>query len=115
MEPAYARLIGQVGTDIKKEITITRKDDYPFNIIGIKYRNGKEIEVDLKEFNGANADGYVLTIANKKAAAGRYADSVILTTDSTIKPTITVPVYGQIISPAPQPEKAPSKKDASDE
>jgi hypothetical protein len=59
------------------------------------------------------ADGYILTIENKKTVAGRYADTVILTTDSRIKPTITIPVYGQIISTAPQPVPTPPKKSAS--
>ena len=42
------------------------------------------------------------------------ADTVILTTDSSIKPTINIPVYGQIVSAAPQPVPTPPKKSASD-
>jgi hypothetical protein len=113
MEPAYARLVGQSGTDIKKAITITREKAYPFKILQIKARNGNDIAVDVQEFTEAEADGYILTIENKKTAAGRYADTVILTTDSRIKPTITIPVYGQIISKAPQPVPTPPKKSAS--
>jgi hypothetical protein len=113
MEPAYARLVGQSGTDIKKAITITREKAYPFKILQIKARNGNDIAVDVQEFTEAEADGYILTIENKKTAAGRYADTVILTTDSRIKPTITIPVYGQIISTAPQPVPTPPKKSAS--
>jgi len=108
LEPAYARLVGEVGTDIKKTITITRERDYPFKIVDVKARNGKDIVFDLKEFRKDDGDGYLLTIENKKTAIGRYADSLILTTDSSIKPTITVPVYGQIFSTAPAPKSAPS-------
>ncbi|MBC2710194.1 MAG: hypothetical protein HGJ94_04085 [Desulfosarcina sp.] len=114
MEPAYARLVGPVGTDINKAITITREKAYPFKILAAKARNGNDIAVNVKEFSKADGDGYVLTIENKKTAAGRYADMVILTTDSKIKPTITVPVYGQIISAAPQPKRTPTNKSASD-
>jgi hypothetical protein len=113
MEPAYARLVGQAGTDIKKAITITREKAYPFKILQAKARNGNDIAFDVQEFTKAEADGYILTIENKKTAAGRYADTVILTTDSRIKPTITIPVYGQIISTAPQPVPTPPKKSAS--
>jgi len=114
MDPAYARLVGQAGTDIKKAITITREKAYPFKILGAKARNGNDIAFDVQEFSKADGDGYILTIENKKTAAGRYADTVILTTDSSIKPTITIPVYGQIIAATPQSEPTPPKRSASD-
>lgn len=116
LEPAYARLVGEVGTAIKKTITITREKEYPFKILKVNARNGKDIVFDLKEFKKDGGDGYILTIENKKTATGRYADSLILTTDSSIKPTITVPVYGQIFSTAPAPKivpSAPPKKNAT--
>lgn len=94
-----------MGEDIKKAITITLNKSYPFKIVEAKARDGKEIAIDLKSFTQADAEGYILTIENRKSVAGRYADSVILTTDSTVKPTITVPVYGQIIAVAPKAEK----------
>jgi len=115
MEPAYARLVGQAGTDIKRAITITREKAYPFKILQAKARNGNDIAFDIQEFSKADGDGYILTIENKKMATGRYADTVTLTTDSSIKPTITIPVYGQIISAAPQSAPAPPKKNVSDE
>jgi hypothetical protein len=116
LEPAYARLVGEVGTTIKKTITITREKEYPFKILKVNARNGKDIVFDLKEFKKDDGDGYLLTIENKKTATGRYADSLTLITDSSIKPTITVPVYGQIFSTAPAPKSAPSapsKKNAT--
>lgn len=114
MEPRYARLVGKAGTDIKKAITITREAAYPFKILQVNARNGKDIAFEVKEFSKTDANGYILTIENKKTAAGRYADTVILTTDSHIKPTISVPVYGQILSAAPKPEPQPAPKKASD-
>ena len=114
MQPKYARLVGSAGTDIKRAITITREKAYPFKILEAKARNGKDITFDVQEFSETNQDGYILTIENKKAAAGRYADTVILITDSKIKPTITIPVYGQIISAAPQPDSPPQQKKSSD-
>jgi hypothetical protein len=110
MEPAYARLVGKAGTDIKKAITITREKAYPFKILDAKARNGNDIAFDVTTFSKAEGDGYILTIKNKKPVAGRYADTVILTTDSKVKPTITIPVYGQIISEEPQSNPAPPKK-----
>lgn len=112
LEPRYARLVGTMGTDIKKAIIISREKAYPFKIVQAKARNGNDITFEVQEFSETDADGYILTIENKKTDAGRYADTVILTTDSHIKPTISVPVYGQILSPTPNPApKPPQKKD----
>jgi hypothetical protein len=111
MEPKYARLVGTAGSSIKKAITITREKAYPFKIVEAKARNGKDIAFEIEEFSEIEGDGYILTIENRKTAAGRYADTVILTTDSSIKRTISVPVYGQILSAAPKPTpQSPPKK-----
>lgn len=118
LEPAFARLVGEVGTDIKKTINITREKAYPFKILDVKARKGVDIAFDLKELSKDDGDGYVLTVENRKTAVGRYADSLILTTDSSVKPTITVPVYGQIYSTAPVQEKtthAPQGKPSTKE
>jgi hypothetical protein len=114
LEPAHARLVGPVGSEIKATITITREKDYPFNILDVKARNGNDIAFNVQALSQADGDGYLLTIENKKTVAGRYADTVILTTDSGIKPTITVPVYGQIIPAAPPSTPTPPKKRAND-
>ncbi|GAB6906604.1 hypothetical protein JCM12296A_24390 [Desulfosarcina cetonica] len=106
VQPSFARLVGPVGSEIKKAITITREKAFPFRIVDVKARNGKDIAFDLKELQAPEGDGYRLTVENKKTAAGRYADTLILTTDSTIKPTINVPIYGQIT--AAKPAQAPA-------
>jgi len=113
VEPAYARLVGRAGTDIQKTITITREKAFPFKILKATARNGKDIAVDIHEFTESDKNGYTLTIENKKKDTGRYADAVILTTDSKIKPTIIVPVYGQIITITPQPSRSQSGKRTS--
>lgn len=113
LRPTYARLVGPAGSEVKKEITIIREKAYPFRIVDVKARSGKDIAVAIKELSGDDGDGYILTIENKKAAAGRYADTVILTTDSKIKPTLTVPVYGQITAVAPPAEQPEAKTSGS--
>jgi hypothetical protein len=110
VEPAYARLVGRVGTNIEKTITITREKAFPFKIIQAKPRNGTYIAVNIHEFNQSDKSGYSLTIENKKKESGRYADAVIVTTDSKIKPLIVVPVYGQVIAAAPPSPPSQSGK-----
>jgi len=114
MEPRYARLVGDAGTDIKKAITITQEKAYPFKILKATARNGKDIAFDVQAFSREGTDGYIVTIANTRTTAGRYADTVILTTDSSIKPTITVPVYGQILSAASPAKPMPATKKAGE-
>ena len=107
IEPKYARLVGKAGTKIQKEITITREKAYPFTILQANLRNGENIAFTIKEFTANGVDGYLLTIENKRTEAGRYADTLTLTTDSPIKSTLKIPVYGQVIDSQPQ---APSKR-----
>ncbi len=115
IKPKYVRLVGNAGTDIKTTITITREEAYPFSIVEAKARNGKDISIDIKEFENTDGKGYTLTIENKKKIVGRYADTVVLKTDSKVKPIITIPVYGQIISEVfQQPRTEPSKKSAGE-
>ncbi len=114
MDPPYARLAGPAGTDIKATITIWRQAAFPFKILEAKARNGNDIAVDVQEFERADENGYIVTVVNKKTTAGRYADMLILTTDSTVKPTITVPVYGQITAAVSQPDPSTPEKKAGD-
>jgi hypothetical protein len=114
MDPPYARLAGQAGTDIKAAITITRQAAFPFKILEAKARNGSDIAVEVKEFEQGGENGYIVTVVNKKNIAGRYADMLILSTDSTVKPAITVPVYGQISAAVPQPDASTPEKKAHD-
>jgi hypothetical protein len=113
VEPSYARLVGRAGTDIKKTVTIIREKAFPFKILKAKARNGKDIAIDMHEFTDAGKNGYTLTIENKMKKTGRYADAVILTTDSKIRPTIIVPVYGQIVSITPRSVPSQSGKNTS--
>jgi hypothetical protein len=115
MEPKYARLTGHVGTEITRTITITREEEYPFSIVDAKAKIGKNIALGVEEFKKEESDGYVLTITNKKTAAGRYTDTLILKTDSKVKPTLTIPVYGRIIAEELQQHQAKPKQSKADE
>ena len=113
IEPKYARLVGKAGTKIRKEISITREKDYPFNILQANARSGKDIAFTIEEFSKDGVDGYLLTIENKRTEAGRYADTLTLTTDSPIKSTLKIPVYGQVVPVNPEPPGKPAQKQTS--
>lgn len=113
IEPKYARLVGRSGTDIHKKITITREKAYPFKITKAKARSGKDIAFTIEEFSKEGVNGYILTIENKREATGRYADTLTLITDSPVKSSLRVPVYGQIIAAEPRPTSAPDQKNTT--
>lgn len=113
IEPKYARLVGKSGTDIQKKITITREKAYPFKIVQAKARSGKDIGFTIEEFSKEGADGYILTIENKREKAGRYADTLTLMTDSPVKSSLRVPVYGQIVRAEPRPVSGTNPKNAT--
>jgi hypothetical protein len=101
--------VGNVGTDIVKKVTITREKGYPFKVLQTNARKGKDIAFSIEEFSNGDADGYILTIENRRTEAGRYADTLTLTTDSPVKTTLRIPVYGQVVAPKPESRPAPKK------
>ena len=69
---------------------------YPFQITGTKAEQGKHIQFELKQVTRENRPAYVLTVENMKKTEGRYSDRIWLYTDSTIRPELSIWVYGQI-------------------
>ena len=89
------RLIGYLGSDIKRTVIITPEKKYPFEIKNISAKDGKDFAFELKE-KQANTEGYVLTITNKKKDKGRYYDTLFIDTDSKVKPTIPIRIFGDV-------------------
>jgi hypothetical protein len=96
INPKYARLNGTPEEEIKTDVTIQQEEQYPFTITEAKAKDGQNIRFNLSETTLANRKGYVLNIENLMKKEGRYADTIILTTDSSIRPTLAIGVYGFI-------------------
>ena len=94
--PRYARLNGKVGAEIKAVVRITPVAAYPFKITEVKAKNGRHIAYELTEPSEETQGAYLLTITNTKADAGRYADSIVLKTDSEVREQLKIGVYGYI-------------------
>lgn len=92
------RLIGDTQSDIKRSVTITPEKKYPFKITGVTAQNGKDIKFELSEKKSMpnGGDGYVLTVENLKKDEGRYFDTLVIKTTSTVKPEISIRVFGDI-------------------
>jgi hypothetical protein len=94
--PRYARLNGTVGTPVKAVVRITPTAAYPFKITDVHVKSGRYISYELTEPSAETEGAYLLTVANTKKEAGRYADTITLKTDSKVRSDLKIGVYGYI-------------------
>jgi hypothetical protein len=96
ISPKNVSLRGVAGDPIESLVTIVPEKKYPFKIIDAKAQNGENIKIELKELAKSNGGGYELKVENLKATTGRYYDTIILKTDSSVQPELNVRVYGYL-------------------
>jgi hypothetical protein len=87
---------GFVGDPVKGTVTIIPEKKYPFKILNLSAKDGKYIKYQLEETKESDTTAYKLNIENLKTDAGRYYDSIIIETDSKIRPQLNVRVYGYL-------------------
>ncbi len=108
IRPRQVRLRGIAGEQLQKKVTIIPVEKYPFKILKVRAQNGKNIRFQLQEEKGQKGQQYALIIENQRLQKGRYFDNITLETDSKIRPTLNVRVYGNIM-PRPEEEKKESQ------
>ena len=86
IRPKHANMRGIVGDPIKGTVTIIPEKKYPFRIINLRAKDGKNIKYQLEETTVSDTTAYKLNIENLKTEPGRYYDAIILETDSKIRP-----------------------------
>ncbi len=94
IRPKQASLNGYIGEPVETSVTIISNEKYPFNIVDVHAKNGQYIKYHLEESNNSGNKTYELKIENQKAEAGRYDDTIVLKTDSKVKPQLDIRVYG---------------------
>jgi hypothetical protein len=94
ISPNYVRLQGFQGEPIKESVRIIPEEKYPFKIVNVQAQNGENIGFQLQEIKESKTSQYLLTVENRKSDPGRYVDSIILQTDSSIRPELDVRVFG---------------------
>jgi hypothetical protein len=87
------QLKGKPGTDIKETITI--EPVQPFTISAVTAQPGKHIKVSLKDMTDGTRR-YQLIVENTATLPVRYFEKIEVQTDSKARPTIIIPVQGQI-------------------
>jgi hypothetical protein len=98
-------LHGVTGEEIKRKVTIIPTPKYPFKIVKVRVRDGKDISYQLSEETSENGQKYALTVKNKRMEKGSYFDIITLETDSKIKPELQIRVYGQLRHQAEKQKK----------
>ncbi len=94
--PKVVRLYGPIGKQIKRSATIIPEEKYPFKIVSVRPKSGKNINYKLEEIKGPKVVKYILTIENIKKEKGKYHDVIHLKTNNKIHPEIKIRVYGNI-------------------
>jgi hypothetical protein len=94
-------LKGAAGEKIVSYLQIHERRAYPFKVLKVTARNGRDIKFQVKQLEGADPAIYKLTVENKKSTPGRYFDTIFLQTDSSVHPMININVTG-IIQAQPQ-------------
>ena len=81
-------------------MTITPEKKYPFKIVKVSAKDGKDIQFELSEEKSEKGPVYALLIENKSLEKGRYFDMITLETASHTQPKLSIRVYGDLRQPA---------------
>ena len=109
IKPAIVSLRGYTGATIKRTIAIRPRPKYPFKITDIKPKDGRFIKIDVKDDPTPGKKGYLLTVENTKRDRGSYQDTIIVKTDSNLKPELSLPVYGFVRNRPATTQKSKTK------
>ena len=96
IRPKHVNLRGYAGDSLKASVSIVPEKKYPFKILKISARDGKNIKFQLNEVEVSANRAYELEVENLKPDTGRYYDMILLETDSKIRPQISIRVYGNL-------------------
>jgi len=96
IQPKHVNLKGYTGESIKASVSLIPEKKYPFKIKKARAKNGNNIKFELKEVEESENGAYELKVENMKQDTGRYFDTIILETDSNVRPELSVRVYGNL-------------------
>ena len=96
IRPRRISLRGYSGDSIKALVSLIPEKKYPFKILKVSAKDGRNIKFQLEEVELSDNGAYELKVENLKQSPGRYSDTIILETDSKIRPQLSVRVYGNL-------------------
>ena len=107
IKPQRIILRGNSGTVMRQELVVTPRAGYPFKLTDVKAKNGVNIRYEFREQETPEGKSYVIVVENTKASPGKYYDTLLLSTDSKLKPKIPIHVYGTIAAGAKEKKPQP--------
>lgn len=108
IQPSRVRMAGKVGDDVSSTVTVTPAEEFPFSVVGVKPLKEGNVKVEMVEEPVSDADDrkqYKVTVTNLKQEKARYFDTIVLKTDSDVRPELKISVYGNIFDPPPRPKQ----------
>jgi hypothetical protein len=95
--PDRVTLSGPQGQELIGTVTILPIKERRFAITEAKATTGNSIRFTLEPMQENGQRGYRLTVFNTQQQKGRYFDTIVLKTDSTLSPELRVRVFGTIL------------------
>ncbi len=92
IDPVRVRLSGTLGQEISQKVTLTPSKDKPFKITKHFLEKGDRISYSLEQ----DKERYIITVTHKGQVAGSYWDSLVIKTDSELKPEIRIMIHGTV-------------------
>jgi hypothetical protein len=96
INPERITLIGLANQKLFAEVEIIPRKEYPFTIRGFNAVSGRFFTYKMEKRNTDKQARYIIRLENTRNEKGRYADTIFVHTDSSIRPKITIPVIGMI-------------------
>ncbi|MEN6474398.1 MAG: DUF1573 domain-containing protein [Syntrophaceae bacterium] len=94
IDPGAVILKGKAGMEVKAFVTVT--PIHPFTALKAYAREGVHIRVIMQEALVEGRKVYTVIIENTMNVPGTYTDSIIVDTDSPVRPEIAIGVQGEI-------------------
>jgi hypothetical protein len=100
IEPTRIVLRGEIGTSLNAQATITPNPQHPFRIMEIVAddRLADKIEVRM-DHHGTQ---YLITVRNRLRTPGQYRGRIVIKTDSSLRPQLTLFINGQVMAKSAQ-------------
>lgn len=108
IRPSRVRMAGKVGDEVSTTVTVTPAEEFPFSVLEVKPMKEGNVKVEIEEApESAEAarKQYKVTVTNLKQEKARYFDTIVLKTDSDVRPELKISVYGNIFDPPPRPKR----------
>jgi hypothetical protein len=96
ISPERVILRGGGEQTIRQEVVVTPRAGNPFKVTGVTAKNGINIRVSMQAQVTPEGKSYVISVENTKTTPGKYYDTLLVSTDSKLKPTVPIHVYGTI-------------------